>query len=166
MGGQDIWAWVRAFCEAATVGTLVDWFAVVALFKHPLGIPFPHTAIIPRKKDNLGQSLVTFVRDHFLDLQQLLDRLKVLDPALRIGQWLSQPEQAQRLLGRWTRQSLLPAVDLLDEKAVKSALLDALHSRLANWDMAGTAHEVLGLLLRSTAYNLALDGVKSMRLIK
>lgn len=156
MGGQGIWAWVRAFCEAATVGALADWFAVVALFKHPLGIPFPHTAIIPRKKDNLGQSLATFVRDHFLDPQQLLDRLKVLDPALRIGQWLSQPEQAQRL-GRWTRQSLLPAVDLLDEKAVKSALLEALHSRLANWDMAGTAHEVLGLLTRDGRHQVLLD---------
>lgn len=156
MGGQGIWAWVRAFCEAATVGALADWFAVVALFKHPLGIPFPHTAIIPRKKDNLGKSLATFVRDHFLDPQQLLDRLKVLDPAMRIGQWLSQPEQSQRL-SRWTRQSLLPALDLLDEQAVKAALLDALRSRLANWNMAGTAHEVLGLLTRDGRHQVLLD---------
>ncbi len=67
MGGQGIWAWVRAFCEAATVGALADWFAVVALFRRPLGLPIPHTAIIPSNKDRIGDNLAVFVRDHFLD---------------------------------------------------------------------------------------------------
>ncbi|WP_312542999.1 DUF445 family protein, partial [Achromobacter mucicolens] len=67
MGGQGAWAWVRAFCEAATVGALADWFAVVALFRRPMGLPIPHTAIIPSNKDRIGDSLAVFVRDHFLD---------------------------------------------------------------------------------------------------
>ena len=66
MGGQGIWAWVRAFCEAATVGALADWFAVVALFRRPLGLLIPHTAIIPSNKDRIGDNLAVFVRDHFL----------------------------------------------------------------------------------------------------
>ena len=58
---------MRAFCEAATVGALADWFAVVALFRRPLGLPIPHTAIIPSNKDRIGDNLAVFVRDHFLD---------------------------------------------------------------------------------------------------
>ena len=66
MGNQGAWVWVSAFCEAATVGALADWFAVVALFRHPLGLPIPHTAIIPRSKARIADSLAAFVRDHFL----------------------------------------------------------------------------------------------------
>ncbi|WP_032966812.1 DUF445 family protein, partial [Bordetella holmesii] len=91
MGGQGVWAWVRAFCEAATVGALADWFAVVALFRRPLGLPIPHTAIIPNSKDRIGENLAVFVRDHFLDPDSLLERLRVFDPTARIlvsGVWL------------------------------------------------------------------------------
>ena len=87
MGGQGIWAWVRAFCEAATVGALADWFAVVALFRRPLGLPIPHTAIIPSNKDRIGDNLAVFVRDHFLDPDTLLEKLRVFDPAARLACW-------------------------------------------------------------------------------
>ncbi|WP_261171027.1 DUF445 family protein, partial [Bordetella pertussis] len=85
MGGQGAWAWVRAFCEAATVGALADWFAVVALFRRPLGLPIPHTAIIPANKARIGDNLALFVRDHFLDPATLLEKLRVFDPAARLG---------------------------------------------------------------------------------
>ncbi len=97
MGGQGAWAWVRAFCEAATVGALADWFAVVALFRRPLGLPIPHTAIIPNSKDRIGENLAVFVRDHFLDPDTLLDRLRVFDPAARLARWLARPAQARAL---------------------------------------------------------------------
>ncbi|MBN6745966.1 DUF445 family protein, partial [Acidithiobacillus sp. MC2.1] len=61
------WAWVGAFAEAAMVGALADWFAVVALFRHPLGLPIPHTAILPRNKARLARRLAEFIRDHFLE---------------------------------------------------------------------------------------------------
>src|SRR5690606_41664689 len=67
LGNQGAWAWVSAFCEAATVGALADWFAVVALFRRPLGLPIPHTAIVPRSKARIADSLAAFVRDHFLE---------------------------------------------------------------------------------------------------
>ena len=60
-------AWVHAFAEAGMVGALADWFAVVALFRHPLGIPIPHTAIIPNRKNDIGESMSRFVADHFLE---------------------------------------------------------------------------------------------------
>ena len=72
-GGRGLWAWVGAFCEAGTVGALADWFAVTALFRRPLGLPIPHTAIVPRNKARIGDSLGSFVRDHFLEPQALLD---------------------------------------------------------------------------------------------
>jgi uncharacterized membrane-anchored protein YjiN (DUF445 family) len=79
---------VKAMAEAAMVGALADWFAVVALFRRPLGLPIPHTAVIPRSKDRIGTNLAAFVRDRFLDPPSLLALLRRHDPALRLAQWL------------------------------------------------------------------------------
>ncbi|MGH9272375.1 MAG: DUF445 family protein, partial [Ilumatobacteraceae bacterium] len=75
-GGPSWVGYVRAGSEAAMVGALADWFAVTALFRHPLGIPIPHTAIIPNRKDQIGRSLGQFVEGNFLTPQVLLDRLR------------------------------------------------------------------------------------------
>ena len=70
------WAgYVRAFAEAAMIGALADWFAVTALFRHPLGLPIPHTAIIPNRKDQIGRSLGEFVQTNFLTREVLNERL-------------------------------------------------------------------------------------------
>ena len=74
-GRQGWWGWVGAFAEAATVGALADWFAVTALFRHPLGVPIPHTAIIPRNRQRLANALAQFVHDKFLDKEVLLQRM-------------------------------------------------------------------------------------------
>lgn len=81
--------YVRAAAEAAMVGGLADWFAVVALFRHPLGIPIPHTAVIPESKDGLGANLATFIADNFLDPDDLARRLTDADVAGRVGRWLA-----------------------------------------------------------------------------
>src|SRR5690606_30554061 len=99
MGNAGIWAWVGAFCEAAAVGALADWFAVVALFRRPMGLPIPHTAILPRNKDRLGDSLGVFVRDHFLEPGLIADRLQRLDAARWVGLWLAAPAQRAQLAG-------------------------------------------------------------------
>ena len=147
MGGQGGWAWLRAFCEAATVGALADWFAVVALFRRPLGLPIPHTAIIPNSKDRIGDNLAAFVRDHFLDPDSLLERLRVFNPAGRLARWLAQPAQA-RALAQETRQLAVQAIDLLDETAVRGAIRQFLDDALQRWDAARTAGDVLALLTR------------------
>src|SRR6186713_522119 len=82
------WAgYVRAFAEAAMVGALADWFAVTALFRHPLGLPIPHTAIIPNRKDQLGRGLGGFVQTNFLAPEVLAERLRAVGVARRLGAW-------------------------------------------------------------------------------
>src|SRR6185503_18254142 len=82
---------IRAFAEAAMVGALADWFAVTALFRHPLGLPIPHTAIIPRRKDSIGVSIGRFVEDNFLSEEVLLSRMRALHVLQRAAGAISQP---------------------------------------------------------------------------
>ena len=156
MGAQGIWAWVRAFCEAATVGALADWFAVVALFRRPLGLPIPHTAIIPNNKARFADTLAMFVRDHFLDPPTLLEKLRVFDPAARLSTWLAQPRQTQALAAT-ARTWASHALDLLDEKAVRGAIQGFVIRRLQSWNAAQTAGEVLTLLTRDARHHVLLD---------
>ena len=88
------WGYVAAFAEAAMVGAVADWFAVVALFRHPLGLPVPHTAIIPANKDRIGANLADFLLQHFLSQEQVLARLQGLDVAGRVADWLAQAAPA------------------------------------------------------------------------
>ena len=82
---------IRAFAEAAMVGGLADWFAVTALFRHPLGLPIPHTAIIPRNKDRIGDTLALFLRDNFLTPAVVARRMYRLDVASAAGRFLASP---------------------------------------------------------------------------
>src|SRR6185503_7007119 len=100
--GSDAGAWVgyvRATAEASMVGALADWFAVTALFRHPMGLPIPHTAIIPRKKDQIGASLGTFVQENFLTRSVVEEKLTTIDVPGRLGGFLAAPGRAQRLAG-------------------------------------------------------------------
>jgi len=155
-GERGIWAWVGAFCEAATVGALADWFAVVALFRRPLNLPIPHTAIIPRNKARIADSLAVFVRDHFLEPEALLAKLKVFDPATRLGEWLSQPAQARMLAGM-ARGWAVQALDLLDEAAVRRSIQGFVVTQLRQWNAATTAGELLGLLTADNRHQRVLD---------
>ncbi|HEY5651280.1 MAG TPA: DUF445 domain-containing protein [Acidimicrobiia bacterium] len=91
---------LRAFAEAGMIGGLADWFAVVALFRHPLGIPIPHTAIIPNSKHGLGRNLATFIVQNFLDPDLIVERLTQADPARSLGRWLTDPENARAVSGQ------------------------------------------------------------------
>ena len=98
--GQARWPWlayVRAFAEAGTVGACADWFAVTALFRRPFGLPIPHTGIIPRNKDRIGQALGGFIADNFLTEQVLEEKLHRLEVARWGGDWLRTPANARRL---------------------------------------------------------------------
>jgi uncharacterized membrane-anchored protein YjiN (DUF445 family) len=94
------WPWlgaVRAFAEAALIGGLADWFAVTALFRRPLGLPIPHTAIVPTRKDEIGRALARFIRDNFLVREAIERRLARTDLAARLGAWLAKNENAARV---------------------------------------------------------------------
>ena len=156
MGGAGGWGWLRAFCEASAVGAVADWFAVVALFRHPLGLKIPHTAIIPQGKARIADGLAEFVRDHFLDPATLLARLTVLDPARRLGQWLTDPQRMQSLVVQ-AQGWALGVLDTFDDARLKQAVLDLVIAQLRRWDAAPTAGDVLGLLTQNGRHHQLLD---------
>lgn len=121
--------YVRAASEAGMVGALADWFAVTALFRHPMGIPIPHTAIVRKKKDQVGASLAQFVGDNFLNPTLIVDKVRKAEIPERIGEWLSTPGNADKVshqVGKFTANAL-EAVDPADAEAVlKAAVIDEL----------------------------------------
>src|SRR5690349_22280915 len=96
LGRDGFWGFVNAGAEASMVGAIADWFAVTALFKHPLGLPIPHTALIPKRKDELGRSLEEFVGENFLQEEIIRDRAAAATISLRVGRWLAVPAHARR----------------------------------------------------------------------
>ena len=92
------WGYVRATAEAAMVGALADWFAVNALFKHPLGLPVPHTAIVPERQGEIADGLATFVSNNFLAGEVVGEKLEGAELAKTFGQWLAKPENASSLI--------------------------------------------------------------------
>ena len=89
---------VNAGAEASMVGAVADWFAVTALFKHPLGLPIPHTALVPKRKDDLGRSLEEFFGENFLQEAIIRDRVAAAEISRRVGEWLSKPDSARRVV--------------------------------------------------------------------
>src|SRR3954468_19332331 len=87
--------YIRATAEASMVGGIADWFAITALFRHPMNIPIPHTAIIPNRKDRIGRSLGNFVQNNFLSPEVLTEKLRAAMISRRAAEWLSDPEHAR-----------------------------------------------------------------------
>ncbi len=138
--------YVAAAAEAGMVGALADWFAVTALFKHPLGVPIPHTAIIKRKKDQLGEGLGTFVRENFLSPQVVETRLRDAQVAGRLGKWLSEPAHAQRVAAE-TATVLRVVVELLRDEDIQYVIDRMIVRRIAEPHWGPPAGRVLATLL-------------------
>jgi uncharacterized membrane-anchored protein YjiN (DUF445 family) len=138
---------LRAALEAGLVGGLADWFAVVALFRYPLGIPIPHTAVIPRSKDGLGANIVTFMRDNFLRPDQVRERLA--DPAHveRVGAWLSDPDHADRVAAQ-VAGGAVTLLDVLDEDELVARIASGLRDQLRRVPVARLAGEALDAAIR------------------
>src|SRR3954468_11479932 len=109
---------LRATAEASLVGGLADWFAVTALFRHPMGIPIPHTAIVPRRKDRVGRTLGQFVQKNFMSRAVVEAKLRSLEVGPRLAEWLSHPANA-RLLARQTVNAVSAGVQHLDDSDVE-----------------------------------------------
>jgi uncharacterized membrane-anchored protein YjiN (DUF445 family) len=143
-----------AFGEAGMVGAIADWFAVTALFRHPLGLPIPHTAIIPRNKDRIGAALGRFISHNFLEPRLLDRRLQDLQPARRIAAWLSD-ETVRDILARRLGDlapEIIRAGPVLADLAAEGV------RRLADaGPLAPTAARVLDYLWRETATPAVID---------
>lgn len=140
------------------VGAMADWFAVVALFRHPLGLPIPHTAIIPANKDRIGAKLAGFICNNFLSTSQVLAKLAQLDPAARLAHWLSQPEHADKLgdhLVAATRYGLAA----FDDTRVRDFLGRMAAAGLAQVDFSRLAGQALDALTADGRHQALLDAV-------
>ena len=146
-GATAIWVgYVGAAAEAGMVGALADWFAVTALFKHPLGIPIPHTAIIKRKKDQLGEGLGTFVRENFLSPAVVETKLRDAQVPSRLGKWLSDASHAQRVATE-TATVLRVLVELLRDEDVQQVIDRMIVRRIAEPHWGPPVGRVLATLL-------------------
>ena len=116
--------YLRAFAEAAVVGALADWFAVTALFRQPLGLPIPHTAIVPRNKERIGEALGRFVEHNFASPEIVSSKLAGSDICSRLARWLSDPQRTEAIAGHVTRlvPQLLDSVDDQDVSALSRAV--------------------------------------------
>ena len=155
------WGYVAAFAEAAMVGAIADWFAVVALFRHPLGLPIPHTAIIPANKERIGGRLAGFIIDNFLSTPQVLAKLKQFDPALRLAQWLSRPESTARLSGLLVAAARF-GLGAFDDRRVREFLGRMAMTGLEKVDIASLAGQALDALTAGGRHQALLDDVLTM----
>lgn len=152
------WGWLGAGAEAAMVGAMADWFAVVALFRHPLGLPIPHTAILPARKARLGRNLADFICDNFLATPQVLAKLRSHDAAGRIAHWLAQPANAQQL-GAQTVALVRLALGALDDARVRDFMARAAGAGLRQIDVAPLAGQLLDALTAQGRHQALLDDV-------
>ncbi|MDT0200941.1 DUF445 domain-containing protein [Nocardioides sp. AE5] len=110
---------VNAGAEASMVGAIADWFAVTALFRHPLGLPIPHTALIPRRKDDLGRGLEEFVGENFMAADIVRERVLAAEPTRRIGAWLADPAHARKVTDEVTEVAAVALGKVRDEHIVE-----------------------------------------------
>jgi len=148
---------VKAIAEAAMVGALADWFAVVALFRR-VPVPFisRHTAIIPRNKDRIGENLGRFVQEKFLDTDSLLNLIRRHDPSNLLAQWLNAPGNADRV-GRHLLQVMCGFLDLTDDARIQTFMRRAVHRAIDKVDLTQTSAMVLESLTKNNRHQALLD---------
>jgi uncharacterized membrane-anchored protein YjiN (DUF445 family) len=157
--GAEGWVgYLQAFAEAAMVGALADWFAVTALFRHPLGVPIPHTAIIPRRKDQIGRSLGDFVETNFLTQAVLSERLAQAGVGRRLGQWLAEPANARRA-AEALGDALKGTLEVLDDDEVQHGLEGVVRRRIRATPAAPLVGRVIDLTVEGGHHQRLLDAV-------
>ena len=148
---------VKAIAEAAMVGALADWFAVVALFRRvPLPLIARHTAIIPRNKDRIGENLGRFVQEKFLDTDSLLALIRRNNPAQLLAQWLNTPGNADRV-GRHLLQVMRGFLDLTDDARIQQFMRRAVHRALDKVDLTQSSAMILDSLTKNNRHQALLD---------
>jgi uncharacterized membrane-anchored protein YjiN (DUF445 family) len=153
------WPWlayVRATAEAGIIGGLADWFAVTALFRHPLGIPIPHTAIIPARKDRIGRSLGGFVEKNFLSREVIAQRVANMRIAEQVARWMTQPENTKRV-ARHVGASLVAASRVLRDEEVMKMIERPIAERVRAIKVAPLIGKILSILTADRRHQELLD---------
>ncbi len=155
--GASGWAgYVAAAAEAGMVGALADWFAVTAIFRHPLGLPIPHTAIIPNKKDQLGATLGSFVGENFLSGDVVRTRLQAVGIGGRLGTWLAEPAHTDRVTAELST-ALRGALTVLRDSDVQAVVGEAITRRAESAQIAPGLGKTLGKVVADGAHHRAVD---------
>jgi uncharacterized membrane-anchored protein YjiN (DUF445 family) len=128
--------YVKSFAEAAMVGGLADWFAVTALFRHPLGMPIPHTAIIPRNKDRIGEALANFIRENFLIPSVVARRMQRLDVAAAAGRFLQTPAGEGTRIRAGASRLIADIFESLDDERLGGIVKGAISTRLRKMELS------------------------------
>jgi uncharacterized membrane-anchored protein YjiN (DUF445 family) len=150
------WAFVGAFAEAAMVGAIADWFAVTALFRHPFGIPIPHTAIIPSNKERIGENLGNFLEHNFMSYAVVHSELERIDFAGSAAHWLDQPANARAVALQLT--SAVPALlRMVEDRDAALFLRDALAGALRDVKLAPLLSQLLGVLVAGRQHHALLE---------
>jgi uncharacterized membrane-anchored protein YjiN (DUF445 family) len=147
--------WVRAFAEAGTVGAFADLFAVVALFRHPLGLPIPHTAIIPTNKDRIAENLGLFIANHFLTKENVRRRFEANNTVLQFAQWLDDPA-TRRMASQFIIDRVPAILDAIDDEDAERLLQDVVR-RLGAIDVSPLAGRLLSFLTRDNRHQALFD---------
>ena len=157
LSAHGVWVlYVRAFAEAAMIGACADWFAVVALFRHPLGIPIPHTAILPRNKNKIGENFGRFVSGNFLAPKEIEDKLLRMDLAAWAADWISAPDHAQMVAQRV--KALLPSiVDILSREQLRQMGSDLIRKGIDSIELAPLLSRTISVALVHGYQELIFD---------
>ncbi len=158
-----VWGYVNTGAEAAMVGALADWFAVTALFKHPLGLPIPHTAIIPKRKTEIGRNLQEFVTESFLTEEIARERLAAAHVGERVGRWLGERSHRDRVMAEVVRVARA-GLGRLDEDEVRGLVSDVLLPRLSAEPISPIAGSLLEAVVADQTHRGLVDlGLEQLR---
>src|SRR5258705_4353338 len=155
--GRSPWlGYIRATAEASLVGGLADWFAVTALFRHPLGLPIPHTAIVATRKERIGRILGNFVQNHFLSRDVIAANLRAVRPAERAARWLADPEHSRRI-ARQIAVGLAKTIEALPDEEAQALVHEVVSARLRAPRAAPTLGKTLALVLADDRHQALLN---------
>jgi uncharacterized membrane-anchored protein YjiN (DUF445 family) len=150
-------AYLAATCEAAMIGALADWFAVVALFRHPLNLSFiPHTAVISKNRTRIARGISQFIEEKFLSTSAIVEKIKEMNPAEILSSWLLKPANAD-LVADYLSRLLSYTLTALDDQRVRHFLQQALTAKLHQMDLSRALGELLGMLTESNRHHAVLD---------
>ncbi|WHO38750.1 DUF445 domain-containing protein [Sphingobium sp. AP49] len=150
---------VQAFAEAAMVGGLADWFAVTALFRHPLGLPIPHTAIIPRNKDRIGDTLAVFLRDNFLIPAVVARRMRGMDVAGAAGRFLASPSGGDGRLRVGASRLLADMLEALDQERLGGMVKSAIGQRMRAINVGPLIGQAIEAAMRDGRHAPVMDSI-------